>query len=32
MIDEFRKAIREIEKRGMKYFSSIFIKEDGETS
>ena len=32
MLDDFKKSIREIEKRGMKYFSGIFLKDEGENS
>jgi len=32
LIDDFKKAIRELEKKGMKYFTGIFILSDGPSS
>ena len=32
LLDDFKKTVRELEKKGMKYFTGIFTREDGPLS
>lgn len=31
MADDFKKSVREIEKKGMKYFTFLFVKEEEDS-
>lgn len=31
MAEEFKKAVKDIEKKGMKYFTSLFVKESEDS-